>query len=63
MFVKDDAAVTVDPTVVQERNSKSLDDAATGKEEKYTCIRDQVKDRFGVDDVQVFGLPVWARVG
>ena len=46
VFVKDDAAVIVDPTVVWEKNSKLLDDAATGKEEKYACIQDQVKDRF-----------------
>ncbi len=63
VFVKDDAAVIVDPTVVWEKNSKSLDDAATGKVEKYKCIRDQVKDRFEVNDVQVFGLPVGARGG
>ena len=31
VFVKDDAAVIVDPTVVWEKNSKSLDDAATAK--------------------------------
>ena len=63
VFVKDDAAVIVDTTVVWEKNSKLLDDAATGKEEKYACIQDQVKDRFEINDVKVFGLPVGARGG
>ncbi len=63
VFVKNEQAVIVDPTVIWEKDSKSLDDAATGKEDKYSCIQDQVKDRFEISEVQVFGLPVGARGG
>ena len=63
IFVKDEVALVVDPTVIWESDAECLVKAAQAKVAKYSQLVNQIKERFGVTEVQVFGLPIGARGG
>ena len=63
IFTRDEVALVVDPTVVWERDAACLVKAAREKVAKYSCLESQIKEKFGSEEVQVFGLPIGARGG
>ena len=63
IFVKDEVALVVDPTVIWEKDATCLVKAAHDKVAKYSCLESQIKERFETKEVRFFGLPIGARGG
>ena len=61
VFTRDEVALVVDPTVVWERDAACLVRAANDKVAKYSCLESQIKEKFDVEEVKVFGQPIGAR--
>ena len=61
VFTRDEVALVVDPTVVWERDAACLVRAANNKVAKYSCLESQIKEKFDVEEVKVFGQPIGAR--
>lgn len=63
IFVKEEVVLVVDPTVIWERNSACLEKASEAKVTKYGSLQNEIREKFDVKEVQVFGLPVGAGGG
>ena len=64
IFVKDEIALVVDPTVIWEKDAACLVKAANDKVAKYSCLESQVKERFEAKEVRFWALipfPVFPR--
>ena len=61
IFVKDEVALVVDPTVIWESDAACLVKAANDKVAKYSCLESQIRDRFEAKEVRFFGFPIGAR--
>lgn len=63
VFMKDEVALVMDPTVIWECDAACLVKASNDKVAKYSCLKSQIKNQFDVKEIQVFRLPVRARGG
>ena len=61
IFVKNEVALVVDPTVIWESDAACLVKAANDKVSKYSCLESQIRDRFEAKKGRFFGFPIGAR--
>lgn len=61
IFVKEEVALLVDPIVIWERNSACLEKASEAKVTKYGSLQNEIREKFDVKEVQVFGRPLNRR--